>query len=104
MQFDQRLDQRQTQTRPDAILAAEAIEDMGLDVEWDTAAGVGDLDHRFPSSARGGDNDLATLRRMTQGIFDQVVEHLAQTQTIRYDRSGPLNSCFQIDARGSRDI
>src|SRR5438477_13184086 len=59
MQFDQRLDEGEPETSARTLLATEAIEDAGLDVEWDPAAGVGNLDADLAERPLGRDHDAS---------------------------------------------
>ena len=62
MQLHQRLDQGQAKTWAAALAADEAVEDVRLDVEWDAAPGVGDLQADLADGAQGPQGDHAVGR------------------------------------------
>ena len=87
MQLHQRLDQSETQARTAAILAAEAVEDVGLDVDRDAGAGVGDDQAHLPLPALGRQGDQAAGGGMAQGVLGQMVEHLGQAPAVAADQA-----------------
>ena len=58
--------------------SAETIEDVRLDVEGNAAPGVGNLQAHFAQGALGRQGDRTPGRRVAQGVFHQVVEHVVK--------------------------
>ena len=67
---------------------------MRLDVEWDAAPGVGDLQLDLAQRPAGGDGDQAARRRLAHGGFGEVVQGLGQAFDVAPDQAdvvGPLD-------------
>src|SRR3990170_6352136 len=84
MGLDQLSGDRQPEPAPAAtavassICAIEAFEDIGERLGWYPLAAIGDFDDRrvIESGALQSESDLAPGRRVTDGVPQQVAEHL----------------------------
>ena len=85
MQLYQGLDQRRTQAGPRPFLAAEAVEDAGLDVERDTPSGVGDFQADLAERAPRRQGHAATRRSLAQRVVDQMIDHAGEVAPIGQD-------------------
>ena len=88
VQFDDRLDQSQRQSRPALLPADEAVEDVGLHVEGDAAALVGDLEGDLAARAGAGQGDSCPAWGLAQGVFQKVVQRLPQPVGVAADQAG----------------
>ena len=79
-------------TRTAPFAADEAIEDVGLDVEGDAAAGVGHLQLDFAQRLLGRDGDRAAGRRLVHRVFHQMLEDLTQSAPVAADQTDVIRA------------
>ena len=102
MQFDQRLDQGQAQARPAPLAAHKPVENMRLDVEGDAPTRVRDLDLNLAIGPTRAERDRALGRGLAQGVFDQVVQDLAQAPGVGPDQAD-IGIADQLDSHPDLD-
>src|SRR3989442_8433452 len=96
MQLDQRLDQRQAQSRSAALLAHEAVEDVRLDMEGDAPTGVRDQDAHLAHRALGAQRHRTAGRGMADCALGQMVEELWQAIPVAPVPAGPLLAVYAL--------
>jgi len=78
----------------DPVETPEEVLDLRL---RDTHTLVGDADLDMRIGFRGGDSDPRSLRRVFDGVVDQVAHHLRDQVGIKPDREQRLIGCMQFD-------